>query len=47
MAWEQVAALAPEVAALRTAPDALEQVILEAKYGGYIQRQAAQAERFH
>jgi tRNA uridine 5-carboxymethylaminomethyl modification enzyme len=44
--WEQVAALAPEVAALGTPADALEQVVLEAKYGGYIQRQAAQAERF-
>ena len=31
---------------LDTPPDALEQVILEAKYHGYINRQAAQVERF-
>ena len=28
-------------------PDAIEQVVLEAKYAGYIDRQAAQVERFH
>ena len=31
---------------LTTPPDALEQVVLEAKYAGYIDRQAAQVERF-
>ena len=28
------------------APDVVEQVVLEAKYAGYIDRQAAQVERF-
>ena len=31
---------------LKTPPDALEQVILEAKYSGYIHRQAEQVQRF-
>jgi tRNA uridine 5-carboxymethylaminomethyl modification enzyme len=43
--WEQVQAWCPEVA--RFAPDVVEQVVLEAKYRGYIDRQAAQVERFH
>jgi tRNA uridine 5-carboxymethylaminomethyl modification enzyme len=44
--WEQVAALDPGVRELATPPDALEQVVLEAKYSGYIARQAAAVERF-
>jgi tRNA uridine 5-carboxymethylaminomethyl modification enzyme len=36
----------PALAALPTPTDAREQVILEAKYAGYIGRQAAQVERF-
>jgi tRNA uridine 5-carboxymethylaminomethyl modification enzyme len=44
--WEQIVAMSPEVQGLRTPPDALEQVILEAKYSGYIHRQAEQVERF-
>jgi tRNA uridine 5-carboxymethylaminomethyl modification enzyme len=42
--WEQLVAWRPELAAF--APDAVEQVVLEAKYAGYIDRQAAQVERF-
>jgi tRNA uridine 5-carboxymethylaminomethyl modification enzyme len=44
--WPQIVAMNPGVQALPTPPDALEQVILEAKYSGYIHRQAAQIERF-
>ncbi|HZT79071.1 MAG TPA: tRNA uridine-5-carboxymethylaminomethyl(34) synthesis enzyme MnmG, partial [Gemmataceae bacterium] len=41
--WEQIRAWCPEVD--RFAPEAAEQVELEAKYAGYIDRQAAQVER--
>jgi tRNA uridine 5-carboxymethylaminomethyl modification enzyme len=44
--WEQVAEMDPGVKALHTPADALEQVVLEAKYAGYIHRQAEQVERF-
>ena len=43
--WDQIAAWSPEAAAFR-APDVIEQATLEAKYAGYIDRQAAQVERF-
>ena len=42
--WEQIAVWCPEVAAFT--PDVVCQVTLEAKYAGYINRQAAQVERF-
>jgi tRNA uridine 5-carboxymethylaminomethyl modification enzyme len=42
--WEQVAAWCPELTAF--APEVAQQVTLEAKYAGYIDRQAAQVERF-
>lgn len=42
--WEQLAAWRPELNAFT--PDVVEQVVLEAKYAGYIDRQAAQVERF-
>jgi len=42
--WEQLQAWQPELAAF--APDVIEQVVLESKYAGYIDRQAAQVERF-
>jgi tRNA uridine 5-carboxymethylaminomethyl modification enzyme len=42
--WEQVQAWHPQVAGF--APDVVEQVVLEAKYAGYIHRQADQVERF-
>src|SRR5579871_5603805 len=44
--WDQIVAMNQGVQALQTPPDALEQVILEAKYSGYIHRQAEQVERF-
>jgi tRNA uridine 5-carboxymethylaminomethyl modification enzyme len=44
--WDQVVGLHPEVGNLPTPPDAREQVVLEAKYAGYVGRQAAQVERF-
>jgi len=42
--WEQIQAWLPAVQ--RFAPDVIEQVILEAKYAGYVNRQTAQVERF-
>jgi tRNA uridine 5-carboxymethylaminomethyl modification enzyme len=42
--WEQVVGWCPEAG--RFAPDVVEQVVLEAKYAGYVGRQAAQVERF-
>jgi tRNA uridine 5-carboxymethylaminomethyl modification enzyme len=43
--WEQVVAWCPRLA--QFAPAVVEQVVLEAKYAGYINRQARQVERFH
>jgi len=42
--WDQVQTWCPELA--RFAPEVIEQVVLEAKYSGYIDRQATQVERF-
>jgi tRNA uridine 5-carboxymethylaminomethyl modification enzyme len=42
--WEQIASWCPEVAQFKN--DVIEQVVLEAKYAGYIGRQSAQVERF-
>jgi tRNA uridine 5-carboxymethylaminomethyl modification enzyme len=42
--WERVAAWCPELASYSA--DVIEQVTLEAKYAGYIGRQAEQVERF-
>jgi tRNA uridine 5-carboxymethylaminomethyl modification enzyme len=42
--WEQVRKWCPELGGFR--PDVIEQVVLEAKYSGYIHRQTAQIERF-
>src|SRR5262249_21507729 len=44
--WEQVVAMQPALEQLATDTDVREQVVLEAKYAGYIGRQAAQVERF-
>ena len=44
--WQQIVAMDAGVLGLNTPPDALEQVLLEAKYSGYINRQAQQVERF-
>ncbi len=47
--WEEVTALAPgecREALQKAGPEAIEQVVLEAKYSGYIARQADQVERF-
>ncbi len=45
--WEQLESLHPELRGLGTPGPARDQVILEAKYAGYVGRQAAQVERFH
>ncbi|MBM3994607.1 MAG: tRNA uridine-5-carboxymethylaminomethyl(34) synthesis enzyme MnmG [Planctomycetes bacterium] len=42
--WDEIAALLPEANGFPA--DIVEQVVLEAKYAGYIDRQAAQVERF-
>jgi tRNA uridine 5-carboxymethylaminomethyl modification enzyme len=42
--WEQVASWCPELNGF--AADVVEQVVLEAKYSGYVGRQATQVERF-
>jgi tRNA uridine 5-carboxymethylaminomethyl modification enzyme len=42
--WDQIVAWCPEAAGF--AADVIEQVVLEAKYAGYIGRQSAQVERF-
>ncbi len=44
--WEQLVEMHPALGELGTSPDVVEQVVLEAKYAGYIQRQAAAVERF-
>ncbi|MFO0841801.1 MAG: tRNA uridine-5-carboxymethylaminomethyl(34) synthesis enzyme MnmG [Gemmataceae bacterium] len=44
--WEQVVGMHPQLEQLRTPADARDQVVLEAKYAGYVGRQAAQVERF-
>jgi tRNA uridine 5-carboxymethylaminomethyl modification enzyme len=45
--WDRLCELAPALREWSAAPAAIEQVALEAKYAGYIDRQAAQVERFH
>jgi tRNA uridine 5-carboxymethylaminomethyl modification enzyme len=44
--WDQLCELEPALRAFNALPPAVEQVMLEAKYSGYIDRQAAQVERF-
>jgi len=43
--WQTLAAEVPALAALKISPEAWEQVEIEAKYAGYLARQAAQIER--
>src|SRR5438552_5417712 len=44
--WQQLCEMDPSLGDLDVPADAIEQVVLEAKYAGYIERQAAQVERF-
>jgi tRNA U34 5-carboxymethylaminomethyl modifying enzyme MnmG/GidA len=46
MDWEKVCGLDPSLNQRHSQPDAVEQVVLETKYAGYINRQAIQIERF-
>jgi tRNA uridine 5-carboxymethylaminomethyl modification enzyme len=46
MDWEKVCAIDPTLNQWNDRPDAVEQVVLETKYAGYINRQALQIERF-
>jgi tRNA uridine 5-carboxymethylaminomethyl modification enzyme len=45
--WSKLCELVPDLRRFGASPGAIEQVCLEAKYGGYIERQAEQVERFH
>jgi tRNA uridine 5-carboxymethylaminomethyl modification enzyme len=47
VSWEQLVGMHPALASLNTPDGARDQVVLEAKYAGYVGRQAAQVERFH
>src|SRR5262249_31365874 len=47
MDWPRLCELHPALRQWNAPAAALEQVALEAKYAGYIERQAAQVERFH
>lgn len=44
--WNQLCELDPTLRAFDSLPHAVEQVVLETKYSGYIDRQSAQVERF-
>ena len=44
--WDEVVALHPPLGDMGDDPSAVEQVTIAAKYGGYIDRQAAQVDRF-
>jgi tRNA uridine 5-carboxymethylaminomethyl modification enzyme len=43
--WGRVAEMSPDLAGIVAAPRAVEQVVIETKYAGYIRRQAADIER--
>jgi tRNA uridine 5-carboxymethylaminomethyl modification enzyme len=44
--WEDVLEMHPALKEMHTSPDVVEQVVLEAKYAGYVGRQAVAVERF-
>ncbi|MFO0863357.1 MAG: tRNA uridine-5-carboxymethylaminomethyl(34) synthesis enzyme MnmG [Gemmataceae bacterium] len=44
--WDQVCGMHPALREMSLSADVIEQVVLELKYSGYIDRQAAQVERF-
>jgi len=46
VSWEQLSEMAPAIRELAIPQGAIDQVVLEAKYAGYIDRQAVQVERF-
>src|SRR5262245_11157987 len=45
--WGRLCAVEPALKEMNVPEDVAEQVVLETKYAGYIERQAAQVERFH
>jgi tRNA uridine 5-carboxymethylaminomethyl modification enzyme len=47
MDWAKLCDMEPSLREFPAQADAIEQVVLEAKYSGYIDRQAAQVDRFH
>ena len=44
--WEELVERTPELVPYSSDPGAVEQIVVEAKYGGYIERQTQQVERF-
>lgn len=46
VSWEELCGRAPALAVWNSQPDVVEQVVLEAKYSGYIERQSNEVERF-
>ena len=44
--WDDLCARSPELRAWDVRADVVEQVVLEAKYSGYVERQASEVERF-
>jgi tRNA uridine 5-carboxymethylaminomethyl modification enzyme len=46
VSWAQLREMAPGLEEWDAVPDAVEQVLLEAKYSGYVEQQTAQVERF-
>ncbi|MCI0683240.1 MAG: tRNA uridine-5-carboxymethylaminomethyl(34) synthesis enzyme MnmG [Gemmataceae bacterium] len=46
VSWEQVVGMDPALAGIAAPREVIDQVVLEMKYAGYIDRQAAQVERF-
>jgi tRNA uridine 5-carboxymethylaminomethyl modification enzyme len=46
VSWEQICEMCPECRSWNSLGEIRDQVVLEAKYSGYIDRQAAQVERF-
>jgi tRNA uridine 5-carboxymethylaminomethyl modification enzyme len=44
--WERLCSIVPALREWNAQPDVVEQVVLESKYAGYIDRQTAQIERF-
>jgi tRNA uridine 5-carboxymethylaminomethyl modification enzyme len=44
--WTGLAELVPELRSLEAANDSVEQVVIETKYSGFVERQSAQIERF-
>jgi tRNA uridine 5-carboxymethylaminomethyl modification enzyme len=47
VSWQNLTEMHPALGAMALSKEVVEQVVLEHKYAGYIERQAAEVERFH